>query len=544
MRLFSGWIFAASVVIAASASAQNKQAQNNKAPQAAAAAPSAAPVAPARVGRVSLVTGKAGFRGRGEALWSDAAINDPVSTGASLRTDPQARAEMRIGADTVDLADSTEILIARLEDHAAEIAVRRGRIDLDIPQLGAGETIEIDVPRGAVRLLKPGRYDVNAGSGDQPPRIAAFTGGARFVAGAIDMPIKAGDALVLNGSDIAHAAIEPATADDFARWCGSRAADEAKLSAPYYVSPAMTGFAALDAAGAWRKDSEFGEVWVPSSLPAEWAPFRFGHWRWVMPWGWSWIDGQPWGFAPSHYGRWAFAGGHWVWSPGAFSKELVYAPAVVAFLGTPGVGLSYADSTGPAIAWFPLAPGEFYWPSYTGDLDAIRALNRGNVADLGIIRLRADGEPPAEIADAPFANRQFASVVPRPVFVAGQAVMPALLQLPPRRLQNAPAIMGSPRIGPPPPAAPARVAMAPAVRPHPPAAHTGALAAKRAAWAGIVRAAAIRARNYRRSLLVRAVHLRLPGYAAARLRHTIVLRVAGAWHILHPAKERKREIRR
>ncbi|HEY3911361.1 MAG TPA: DUF6600 domain-containing protein [Stellaceae bacterium] len=539
MRLLSGCVFAAGIAIAAAASAQN-----NKTVQAAVAGTSAAPAPPTRVGRVSLVAGKAGFRSAREALWSDAVINDPISAGASLRTDPLGRAEMRIGADTIDLTDNTEILIAKLDDHVAEIALRRGRVDLDIPQIGADETIAIDFPGGAVRLLKPGRYDVDAGAGDQPPRIAAFTGGAQLLAGGLDVPLKAGDAMVLGGSDPAHAAVEPATADEFAQWCGSRAIDEAKLAAPYYVSPAMTGFAELDAAGRWRTEANSAEVWVPNRLPVGWAPFRDGHWRWVAPWGWTWIDDQPWGFATSHYGRWAFRDGRWVWAPGAFSAHPVYAPALVAFLGTPGVGLSYADSPGPAIAWFPLTMGEFYWPSYTGDLDAIRALNRGDVADLGVIRLRADGEPPAEIADAHFANRQFASVVPRPVFVAGEPVAPALLQLPLRRLQDAPAIMGSPRIGPPPPATPVRVVAAPAIRQHLPAAHVAALAAKRAAWAGIVRVAAVRVRNYRRSLLLRAAHLRLPGYAALRLRHTIVLRVAGAWHVLHRAKGRKEEITR
>ena len=218
----------------------------------------------------------------------------------------------------------------------------------------------------------------------------------------------------------------------------------------------MTGFAALDAAGSWKTDRKYGEVWVPNALPANWAPYRYGHWRWVAPWGWSWIDDQPWGFAPSHYGRWAFLDQHWIWVPGAYTARPVYAPAVVAFLGTPGVGLSYAEGSGPAVAWFPLAPGEVYWPGYNGDLDYIRGLNAGDIADLGIIRLRADGEPPAEIVNAHFANRQFASVVPRPVFVAGQAVSLALLQLPPERLENAPAIMGSPQIGPPAPPAPAR----------------------------------------------------------------------------------------
>jgi hypothetical protein len=535
MRLLSGCVFAATIVLAGST-----WAQNNPVPQPGARVTDAPP--PGRVGRVSLVSGKIGFRSLGETLWSDAAINDPVSTGASLQTDPQARAEIRVGPDTIDLAGGTEVAISRLDNHAAQIAIARGRIDLDIPRLGAGETIEIDMPRGGVGLLRPGRYDVDTGSGDEPPRIAAYTGAARFAGGGRDLPIKAGDALVLGGHGWAGFAIEPATADDFARWCGSRAVDEKALASPYYVSSVMTGFAALDAAGAWHASVKYGEVWVPKNLPAGWVPFRAGHWRWAAPWGWTWIDDQPWAFAPSHYGRWAFDKSRWEWAPGAFFADPVYAPAVVAFLGTAGVGLSYPDSSGPAIAWFPLAPSEAYWPSYTGDLGAIRALNRGQVADLAVIRVRADGEPPAEIADAHFANRQFAGVVPRPVFVAGQPVAPAQLQLPRERLLNAPAIMGSPRIGPP-PTPPPRVAAAPLPRRRPEA-HDGALATKRAAWARIVRAATIRARSYRRSLLLRAAHLRAPGYALPRMRHTIVLRVAAAWHPLRRAREHKKETRR
>ena len=167
---------------------------------------------------------------------------------------------------------------------------------------------------------------------------------------------------------------------------------------------------------------------------------RNGHWRWLAPWGWSWVDDQPWGFAPSHYGRWLFADGRWAWAPGKLTPHPAWSPAVVAFLGTPGVGLSYADGPGPAIAWFPLAPGEIYWPSYTSDLGYIRAINAPDVADLSPVRIRNDGEPPGEIVNAHFANREFASVVPRPVFVAGATVATALVSIPDERLRNAPAI--------------------------------------------------------------------------------------------------------
>jgi hypothetical protein len=207
--------------------------------------------------------------------------------------------------------------------------------------------------------------------------------------------------------------------------------------------------------------------------------------------------------------------------------------------------LSYAEGSGPAVAWFPLAPGEVYWPGDSSSLDYIRGLNVGNIADLGIIRLRDDGEPPGEIVNAHFANREFASVVPRPVFAAGQAVSLALLQLPPERLENAPAIMGSPQIGPPAPPAAVRVAAAPTIGQPSPAGHVVAHFAQSTAWARAVHAATMRSRDYQHAARMRGVHLRAPAYAAAsRPRYEIILRVAHNAHIPRSGEARKKEIRR
>src|SRR6266436_786553 len=57
-----------------------------------------------RVARLSLVSGTAGVRNPGETGWSEAAENLPLSSGAALRTDARTRAELRIGADRIDLA--------------------------------------------------------------------------------------------------------------------------------------------------------------------------------------------------------------------------------------------------------------------------------------------------------------------------------------------------------------------------------------------------------------------------------------------------------
>jgi hypothetical protein len=552
MRLhFPAGVLAATIVAIGSASPRASEAPQRPAataatppaPTTAAAAPGPAPSA--RVGRVSLVSGKVEFRGPGDLRWSAASVNDPVATGVALRTDPQAQAEIRVAADTIDLDRGTEIAIAKLDQTMAEIAVEQGRIDLDLRRFVSGESVQIDIRRGGVWLLQPGRYDVDAGGGDQPGRIAAYTGSARFASGGIDIPIAAGDRVLLSTAGPIAPTIEPASGDEFAEWCGARAVDEARLAAPYFVSREMTGYAALDAAGSWRATDNYGEVWTPNAVPAGWAPYRDGHWRWLEPWGWSWVDDQPWGFATSHYGRWLLADGKWSWAPGNWTPHPVWAPAVVAFLGTPGVGLSYADGPGPAIAWFPLAPGEIYWPSYTGDLDYIRAVNRSSAADLSAIRVRQDGEPPAAIANAHFANREFASVVPRPVFVAGQTVAAALVAIPDERLRDAPAIMGSPRIGPPPPPAPVRVAAAPAVREHPAALRVAAKSAKSANWLSLVRAATIRSRRFQGFARLRLVRLRLSGDdETSRLRHTLVLRLARADHAPPHPEAHKRMIRR
>jgi hypothetical protein len=508
VRLLLIGLFATS--LAARALAQEAEAPSGSEIQQAPPAAPAVEAPPGRVGRLSLVSGNVSVRTPDG--WADATLNLPLSAGDLLRTGANARAEIEIGADTIDLSADTELEITTLGDLGMRITVARGRIGLGLARLGDIESVEVDVARQGVAPVRPGRYDIDA----DRERIAVFAGATRLVGEAADVDVGTGE-IALLADPASTAAVEPATRDDFVEWCDSREFDEQHLVAPYYISPSMTGFAELDAAGRWERTAEYDAVWIPNGLPADWAPYRNGHWRWVGPWGWTWIDDHPWGFAPFHYGRWTYFADHWGWVPGRFVAHAVYMPAAVAFLGTRAVGLSVADSTVPAIAWFALAPGEVYWPAYTLDLDYVRKLNLANVADVGAIQLDADGEPPLEVFDGHFANRRFASVVPRPVFLNGGEVAPALLSLPEQRLQNAPVLMGSPQISP----APHRVVAAAAmVRPP----------SRRSVWtshiAVLVERSAIRAKILQ-AARVRGAHLRAPAYAqVAVLRHAILLKVA------------------
>src|SRR5258708_24955670 len=131
---------------------------------------------PARVGRVSFVSGNLAIHTPGQNEWSAAAVNYPVATGTSLWTEPDARAEIRIGPNTIAMASSTELDVGRLTAPVTQINLPQGRLYLHVRQLDGTHTFEIAIPRGGVLLLQPGSYDIDSGSEDQPGRIAVFEG--------------------------------------------------------------------------------------------------------------------------------------------------------------------------------------------------------------------------------------------------------------------------------------------------------------------------------------------------------------------------------
>jgi hypothetical protein len=408
--------------------------------------PAAQQVPPARVGRVSVVAGTLAFFGPGDADWSVAQVNLPVAEGGWFATNPQSQAQLRIGPDAIDLAPDSQIDFAALRENVMQIAITRGRLYAHLRQrpLPSG-TNEIDLPRGSVWLSMPGVYAIDSGDADQPTRITVFEGRARFVGGGIDRTITAGSRLVISGSDSLLAEVEPARDDEFVRWCRAQEPRERKVAAAR-VSAAMTGVEELSEHGSWTTVSRYGAVWFPRSVSADWAPYRTGRWIWIEPWGWNWVDDQPWGFAPFHYGRWARIDQRWGWIPGRYVPQPVYAPALVAFILPPAietaVPVGVADA-GPPVGWFPLAPDEVYWPSYTRDPTYIRNVNITNVRVTKITNItnvianRPDAAPPPQVVEQHFVNQSAATVVPARAVATSAAVAAAAVTVPAAVLHKA-----------------------------------------------------------------------------------------------------------
>ena len=148
------------------------------------------------------------------------------------------------------------------------------------------------------------------------------------------------------------------------------------LSPRAMFRPGVIGYEDLDDYGSWRVVPDYGTVWVPTVVVTGWAPYRYGHWIWISPWGWTWVDDAPWGFAPFHYGRWVYYGGYWGWAPGPAYVRPVYAPALVAWFGGSGWGVGSASAGG--YGWCPLGYGEPFIPWYRGSSGYFRSVNVTN----------------------------------------------------------------------------------------------------------------------------------------------------------------------
>jgi hypothetical protein len=337
---------------------------------------------PDRVARLAYLQGDLGLLPAGAQDWGDADINRPLTRGDRLSSAADARAELQFDGARLRLAGATDAGLLELNDQLAQIELTRGTVNLAVRRLADGQSYEIDTPTVALVLDRPGTFRIDIDRDGQTTIVTAFEGDATvYGANGAQRDVHAGrsyrfadatlDAVMISDID---------RGDAFDAWCSERDRRYASAGAPRYVSDEVIGYQDLDAYGDWRNDPDYGAVWYPSDVASDWAPYRFGRWVWVAPWGWTWVDDSPWGFAPYHYGRWAYARGGWCWVPGPPALRPVYAPALVAFIGGGGWSLSLGIGDTP-IGWFPLGPGEVYDPWYR---TSRRYYQRVNVANIHV----------------------------------------------------------------------------------------------------------------------------------------------------------------
>ncbi|MEQ1352802.1 MAG: DUF6600 domain-containing protein [Candidatus Acidiferrum sp.] len=318
---------------------------------------------PSRVARLSYFDGSVSFQPGGNGDWAAAVRNRPVTIGDKIWADKDARVELQAGQASIRLGAMTALSFLNLDQNITQMRLAEGSINFRVRELREGDQYEVDTPNAAFTVTQAGAFRIDVNENGDGTIVTVLRGEGEVTAGGKSYKVSGGDLAEFNGTEgnVTYRSDRAPEPDDFDRWAASRDRKEEDSVSARYVSRDTVGYSDLDDNGTWNEEPEYGHVWYPNNVAVGWAPYSYGYWNYVGPWGWTWVDYSPWGFAPFHYGRWNNFGGRWGWCPGPRYGYPVYGPAFVGFLGGRG---GFGFGIGVGVGWFPLGYGEIYRPWY------------------------------------------------------------------------------------------------------------------------------------------------------------------------------------
>ena len=386
---------------------------------------------PSRVARISYLDGNISFQPSGTDDWAAAAKNRPVTIGDKIWSDKASRVELQAGQASFHLGSMTAFSFLNLDENIVQVRVAEGAINFRVRELREGDLYEVDTPNLAFTVKEAGAFRIDVDESGENTRVTVIRGEGEVTAGAHTYDVHAGDLAEFNGVDNPEYSVSQAPGpDDLDRWAADRDLREEHSASARYVSRDVPGYSDLDDYGTWREEPDYGAVWYPSHVVIGWAPYSYGYWNWVGPWGWTWVDYEPWGFAPFHYGRWSYIGGAWGWCPGPIYARPYYGPAFVGFLGGSHWGLGFGFGGGwgfgGGVGWFPLGWGEPYHPWFNCSRTFITNVNITNTHIRNVNVLNAGA---GNFNYAYAHNYRAVTAASRQAFVNGQAVNRASLHL-------------------------------------------------------------------------------------------------------------------
>jgi TonB family protein len=405
---------------------------------------------PMRVARLNHVEGEVSFQPAGETEWGWATLNRPMTAGDSLWTGERARAEMHIGSTGIRVGGQTSVSFLNLDDRTVQIQLNSGTINVRVRNLYRDDVFEVDTPNLAFTLLQRGDYRITVDPNGSFTTITLREGQGQINGGGQAFLVDGGSQVQVTGTDyISYDIYDLPGRDSFDQWSHTRDLREERSQSARYVSPELTGHEDLDNNGTWRTDRQYGAVWVPTHVSRDWAPYKEGHWAWVDPWGWTWVDDAPAGFVTSHYGRWAHVnngrgGANWAWVPPHHERNRedtqrpVYSPALVTFVGDRNASRDFGSGGG--VAWVALAPGEVFVPAYQ---TSPKYVTNVNVTNTVVQQTTITNVVNNNVQNTTYVNQNVVgavTAVPKATFVSAQPVAAAAVKVAPSAITAAPTV--------------------------------------------------------------------------------------------------------
>lgn len=372
---------------------------------------------PDRVARLSYVQGDVSLAAAENGERERAELNRPLTSGDEIDVGDRARAELQVDVASLHIGERSSISLLALDDQTLALRLIDGEAVIHVRELREGDRIEVETANARVSLMEPGEYRLAVENGGETTVVGVREGGTEIESGQQVFSLHASQEGRYTGTSSLQEDVRSlGPRNELEAWAEKRESRDYESSpSSRYVSRDVIGYRDLDEYGVWETDSYYGSVWYPRRISAGWAPYRFGQWAYIGPWGWTWIDQAPWGFAPFHYGRWAYLRSRWCWVPGPRHVRPVYAPALVGWV-----------PRGGGYAWFPLGPREVYVPRYRASDRYVRQVNVTNTTIVNVDHItnvyRGRAQP------GRYMNERAAdhvAALPRQTFTAARPPAPA-----------------------------------------------------------------------------------------------------------------------
>lgn len=357
----------------------------------------------ARVMRVSLIKGEVSLRRAGQIEWERAKLNVPLVEGDTLATGPDSRLEIQLDArNFIRVAADTVLSVVTLRDEGVAFSLSEGTATFRLARFDREkEYFEVDAPGSTVAAEQQGLYRLDVGRRGDVTVTVRDDGRARIYSQTSGFVLRNNRSarLSTDGSGEGDWDLSAAASldswdewnDDRERYLARRLRHEGRER---YYDREVWGAEELDAYGDWVETRDYGYVWRPHVTVINnyynWAPYRYGHWRYCPPYGWTWIPDEDWGWAPYHYGRWVYVNNYWCWAPRGYGyryRRAWWRPALVAFV--------YINtSRGRHLAWYPLGHGQRdprgrHWAGHRDRLSPLRRHEVDNLRRANPALLRA-----------------------------------------------------------------------------------------------------------------------------------------------------------
>ncbi len=170
--------------------------------------------------RLSLIEGRVSFWRPGAEDWVEAQLNTPLAPGDELATAAPGGFEVQIGARAFLRAGAeTQVGLEDREPDFLQVKVTAGGVAIDLRELEAGQSVEVNTPHAAFTIERAGYYRVDV-LGDRTSLITRRGGRATALpASGPAVAIAPGTQAIIEGADDPLVTTHPAPeSDDWDRW--------------------------------------------------------------------------------------------------------------------------------------------------------------------------------------------------------------------------------------------------------------------------------------------------------------------------------------